>query len=72
MLAAALCGLCKSRCCLVIDTVIQVFFSKGVGDTGKVDHGIAVLQKRFPIEWYGQIGKSGKADIGAFEGRCCS
>lgn len=35
---------------LMVDTVIQVVLSEGVGYPREMDYGIALLQQRLPIE----------------------
>jgi hypothetical protein len=40
-----------------------------MGNAGQMNHSVAIMQQGFPIEWFGQVGKGGKNDVGAREGR---
>src|SRR5665213_4430616 len=42
---------------LMIDAVIDVIVGISVRDPREMDHGLTVLQQRFPVEGYGKIRK---------------
>ena len=55
MHAGVKCSLGKPSGCLVIDAIVSVFIGKSMGYPGKMDHGIAIMQKGLPVEWCEQI-----------------